>query len=221
MVSRTSFGRATRGTTARGLLSGAFVVASALALTSCGETVRTGNSPVYLVMSRLAAAQGGGSTSTYESRLDSDVCVVTGSGTTATCAIYEDAGQVTLALGRKDITSPLSPNNYVTITRYHVDFVRSDGRKEQGVDVPYSFDGGMTFTVTDTSATGTFVLVRAQAKLEPPLSSLRGGGGQKIISTIAQVTFYGRDQVGNDVSVSGSIGVNFADWADPTTTNGS
>jgi hypothetical protein len=88
--------------------------------------------------------------------------------------------------------------------------------------VPYSFDGGATFTVADGKASGTFVLVRAQAKLEPPLISLRGGGGQIAISTIAQVTFYGRDQTGNDVSVSGSIGVNFADWGDPSTeSNGS
>jgi len=88
--------------------------------------------------------------------------------------------------------------------------------------VPYSFDGGVTFTVTESPSSAVFVLVRAQAKLEPPLISLRGAGGQIAISTIAQVTFYGRDQVGNDVSVSGSIGVNFADWGDSTTSdNGS
>jgi hypothetical protein len=59
------------------------------------------------------------------------------------------------------------------------------------------------------------VLVRAQAKLEAPLKALAGGGGSIIISTIAQVTFYGRDQAGNDVSVTGQISVNFADWGDP------
>jgi len=45
--------------------------------------------------------------------------------------VYEDLGQVTVSLGQKDVTSPLSPNNYVTITRYHVDYVRSDGRNTQ------------------------------------------------------------------------------------------
>ena len=214
MVSRTSFGRATRGTAARRLLAGALVVAAALAVTSCGEAVRTGNSSAYLVLNQLAAAPGGGKTSTFETKLSSDVVT---KGT-----VYEDLGQVTVSLGQKDVTSPLSPNNYVTITRYHVDYVRSDGRNTQGVDVPYSFDGGVTFTVTESPSSAVFVLVRAQAKLEPPLISLRGAGGQIAISTIAQVTFYGRDQVGNDVSVSGSIGVNFADWGDPTTSdNGS
>jgi hypothetical protein len=37
-----------------------------------------------------------------------------------------------------------------------------------------------------------------------------------VISTIADVTFYGKDETGTDVSVTGSISVNFADWADPS-----
>jgi len=37
-----------------------------------------------------------------------------------------------------------------------------------------------------------------------------------VISTIAQITLYGRDQAGNDVSVTGTMSVNFADWADPS-----
>ena len=45
---------------------------------------------------------------------------------------------------------------------------------------------------------------------------MAGGGGAIAIMTIADVTFYGRDQAGNDVSVTGSITVNFADWADPS-----
>jgi hypothetical protein len=59
------------------------------------------------------------------------------------------------------------------------------------------------------------VLVRAQAKLEAPLKALRNGGSAIVISTIADITFYGQDQNGNQVSVTGSISVNFADWGDP------
>jgi hypothetical protein len=69
--------------------------------------------------------------------------------------------------------------------------------------------------VTSASTSLVFVLVRAQAKLEAPLMALRGAGGGLIISTIAQVTFYGHDQAGNAVSVTGAISVNFADWGDP------
>ena len=49
---------------------------------------------------------------------------------------------------------------------------------------------------------------------EPPLLALRGGDGQFAISTIATVTFYGHDQTGRAVSVSGKISIEFADWAD-------
>jgi hypothetical protein len=44
--------------------------------------------------------------------------------------------------------------------------------------------------------------------------TLRGGNGALVISTIADVTFFGKDQTGRDVTVTGSISVNFADWAD-------
>ena len=81
--------------------------------------------------------------------------------------------------------------------------------------MPYAFDGAATTTITDRAATMVFVLVRIQAKLEAPLKNLREGGGALAISTIADITFYGRDQAGNDVAATGSISVNFADWADP------
>ena len=67
----------------------------------------------------------------------------------------------------------------------------------------------------DTPVSVVFSLVRTQAKLEPPLIALRGLGGAIAIATLADVTFYGRDQTGNEVSVTGTISVNFADWADP------
>jgi hypothetical protein len=41
-----------------------------------------------------------------------------------------------------------------------------------------------------------------------------GGGGLGIITTIAEVTFWGRDQNGNEVTVSGNITVNFGDFGD-------
>jgi hypothetical protein len=115
-------------------------------------------------------------------------------------------------------TSPLGPTtlNEITITRYRVNFVRSDGRNTPGVDVPYGFDGAFTLTVPATgSAQAGFDLVRHQAKAEPPLRNLVGGGSARFISTIAEITFFGRDQAGNEVSVTGSINVNFGDWADP------
>jgi hypothetical protein len=97
-----------------------------------------------------------------------------------------------------------------------VEFKRSDGRNTPGVDVPYGFDGAATGSVSADGGSLTFVLVRAQAKAEAPLKALRNSGGALVISTIAEITFYGQDQNGNQVSVTGLISVNFADWGDPT-----
>jgi hypothetical protein len=130
--------------------------------------------------------------------------------------IYEDIGQATLRMALKDVSiaSPTSAN-LITVTRYHVEFKRTDGRNTPGVDVPYGFDGAATGTITSTGGVLSFVLVRAQAKLEAPLKALRNGGAAIVISTISEVTFYGTDQNGNQVSVTGTMSVNFADWGDP------
>jgi hypothetical protein len=52
-------------------------------------------------------------------------------------------------------------------------------------------------------------------KREPPLRNLVNGGNATYIYTIAEVTFYGRDQAGNEVVATGMLSVNFGDWGDP------
>jgi hypothetical protein len=207
MLSRTFQDRSGRGSVARRLAGVAFVAAIAVPMASCSSTTRTGEGPVYLTITSLQATPGGDTGGTATTKLTSDVVT---NGTA-----FEDLGSVSMVVGQKDITAPLTSNNAVTITRYRVVFKRADGRNAQGADVPYAFDGGVTFTVADTPASATFVLVRAQAKLEPPLVNLRGGGGAIAISTIADVTFYGHDQTGHEVTATGSISVNFADYGDP------
>jgi hypothetical protein len=177
---------------------------------SCSKTVREGRSPGYLVIDRLQASPGG-SSAQFDDTLESDVATKG--------AIFEDLGQVQVHVAMKDagtLTNPTEPsaNNLITIDRYHVNYVRSDGRNTQGVDVPYAFDGAMTGTVGKETMALNFVMVRAQAKAEAPLMALRNMGGALIISTFAEVTFYGRDQVGNQVTATGRMSVNFADWAD-------
>lgn len=189
---------------------------------SCGDVVRQSRAPVLLVIDSLSAAPGS-DPNTFSNILASDVltnvtspapCTVT-----APCpTIFNDPGQVVLRLSLKDIgpsNAPLAPstNNEVTINRFHVAYRRADGRNTPGVDVPYAFDGAATGTVpvTGTMTLG-FQMVRNQAKQEPPLIQLATNG--LFISTIADVTFYGRDQVGNDVSVTGSMEVDFANFGD-------
>jgi hypothetical protein len=184
---------------------------------SCGTVVRQGRGASYLVIDVLSATSG--STGTTGNVLQSDVItnLKTPSGGLAP-TIFEDNAQATLRMSLKDISTPSGPttNNEITITSYRVTFTRADGRNTPGVDVPYPFDGAVTGTVgVGAKTTLQFVIVRAQAKLEAPLAALQGMGGALIISTIAEVTFYGHDQAGNQVSVTGTISVNFADWADP------
>jgi hypothetical protein len=190
----------------------------------CGEVARTGRSPAMLILDSLEAAQGA-EDDQFTTNLLSDVQTLVQTqvnGQTITVpTIFNDLGRATFRLALKNPgvpTSPLGPTtlNEITITRYRVNFVRSDGRNTPGVDVPYGFDGAFTLTVPATgSAQAGFDLVRHQAKAEPPLRNLVGGGSARFISTIAEITFFGRDQAGNEVSVTGSINVNFGDWADP------
>jgi hypothetical protein len=187
---------------------------------SCGTVVRQGRGASYLIIDVLSAASGA-TPGEFGNVLQSDVITnvtVPGGGVAPT--FFEDNGQALFRLALKDIGTPSGPttNNEITITGYRVTFTRADGRNTPGVDVPYPFDGAATGTVKvgGVQTTLQFVIVRAQAKLEAPLAALRGMGGAVIISTIAEVTFYGHDQVGNQVSVTGTISVNFADWADPS-----
>jgi hypothetical protein len=187
----------------------AIALAALLFTTSCGDQVLQGKAPSYLVIDTLTASSGA-TPGTYDTVLQSDVLTKG--------VVYEDLGQVSLHIAMKDVTGLTAPsdNNVITVNRYHIDYVRPDGRNTQGVDIPYSFDGAATGTIGTTVTTLTFVIVPGQRKLEAPLMALRSMGGAVVISTIANVTFYGHDQAGNVVSVTGMITVNFADWADPT-----
>ena len=189
-----------------------WVVVCASVIGGCiNDQITASRSSSLLVIERIGAARGGTSDDPIPTLLQSDV--------STRGAVFDDIARVTTRLALKDpgtAENPVSPttSNYVTVTRYRVEYRRTDGRSMPGVDVPFSFDGGVTFTTVTGVQTGEFVLVRASAKLEPPLLALRGGGGAIVINTIADVTFYGQDQTGAEVTASGTISINFADWTD-------
>jgi hypothetical protein len=188
-------------------LAGACVITS----TSCGgELLRTGRAPVYLVVQNVVGIDSAGSAS---ASLRSDVRDDTG-------GVFNDDAQITLRAEAKNPTVPTSAINAVTLTRYHVDYRRTDGRNTPGVDVPYSIDGGLSLTI-QPGATGQaiFEIVRHQAKLEPPLKNLDASvNGERLItglgflSTIAHITIYGRDGNGNEVSATAQMDVHFGDF---------
>ena len=186
---------------------------------SCGDVVRQGSSPVFLLIDLLQGIRGGPTAGTASSTLISDVITnVTTPAPPCPCpTTFGDSGTATLRAPLKDTgaTATLAPttNNEVTINRVRIEYTRADGRNTQGVDVPYAFDGAVTGTVT---AGGTltlgFELVRNVAKQEAPLAQLRSSSN--FISSIATVTFYGVDRVGNAVTVTGQIQIEFGNFGD-------
>ena len=201
--------------------SGAAVLVAAVLSSGCGEFVRRSQSPSQLVIVSLGTqivedkelAGGAGVPGTIvqidsfsPGPLDSNVNTLT-----------RDVGQVVLRLILRDSGTPgatvaPTPLNDITVTEYEVRYRLPDGRKEPGVDVPHPIRGGLTFTVQGTgTGTATFDLVRLVAKNERPLAALKIGS--VVLTVIADVTFYGRDQAGNSVSATGSVQINFANFS--------
>jgi hypothetical protein len=160
---------------------------------SCGDVVRSSRSPVLFMV-----------TSVSPSPLASDVIGPT--------VVVNDVASATLSVTMKDVTiAPSATNNRVTVNRYHVTYRRADGHNTAGVDVPYPFDGAVTATIAPgTIVTVSFELVRHVAKAESPLVQLTVN--RNIISAIADVTFFGQDAVGNDVSATGSTLIDFGNF---------
>jgi hypothetical protein len=199
-----------------------FAAGLAVAAIGCGDMARDGRSPVQLTLLSLEAASGV-SPDEFGSVLHSDVVTnvqqTIGGQQVLVPTIFGDNGSASFAIVLKDPGSnpanPASPTplNSVTITRYRVVYRRTDGRNTPGVDVPYGFDGGFTLTVGSGGAQGGFQLVRHTAKMEAPLATL--ATSPVIISTIAEITFYGRDLAGHEVKAVGRISVDFGNFGDP------
>jgi hypothetical protein len=189
------------------LLSAASIAFLAAMSAACGDMATRDRSSAIVVIDALQAASGADDPPTFSGTLNSDV--VTEGG------IFNDSGRVTMRVIGKDPTELLTLGNSITFNRYLVNFRRSDGRNTPGVDVPFPFDSALTFTVTpgSQSTTASFELIRHTAKLEAPLLGLRNSFS--IIATVADITFFGRDQSGREVTATGSIGIQFGNFADP------
>lgn len=196
----------------------ASLAALGAAAAGCGEYVRSqGRAPVQIVVSQLTAAPGS-APGDFGLTLLSDV--ITNVTSPEPCStdfpcptVFNDLGEVTMSLIPKDPGTAPSAINQVTFTRYRVSYRRTDGHNTPGVDVPHAFDSAVTFTVPSSgTVTSGFQIVRHSAKEEAPLAALGSSGA--IISTVADVTFYGRDQAGNDVTATGTIGIDFGNFAD-------
>lgn len=171
----------------------------ALAGAGCGSVVRQGTGTSFLMVGALEFQTG--------HTLRSDVLT------------SNDMATVSFSLGLKDPSSPTGPtqSQFITIDRYQVRFTRADGRNTQGVDVPYGFEGAFTLTVTGSPAEAEFTVVRTIAKREAPLLALTNS--RVILSTIAEITFFGRDQTGRAVTATARGSVDFGNFTNPQAAN--
>ena len=188
---------------------------------SCGKVARTGRGSSFLVIDSLLGIRGAPTLGSPSSTLISDVITNVTSpapcSATAPCpTVFGDPGQAVMHIAMKDSGSaaPTTPTPLqdITLSRYRVEYTRADGRNTPGVDVPYPFDGAVTVTITPGGNTFGFSLVRVQGKSEPPLVLLRNGAST--ITEFAKVTFYGTDQTGAEVSVTGTIQIDFGNFGD-------
>lgn len=189
----------------RSNVAGVALLLAAVGFSGCSASYTTDNSsPVLFV---IAVVNGG-------EVLRSDVL----KGTT----VLSD--EVDLSIGVRfknpNIATVPSIPNAVKVERYEVAYRRSDGRGVPGQDVPFPISGNVT-SIFDVKTSGVDPLrievVRAQAKLEPPLRNLRGAtsdtlGGALVVTMFADITVHGRTISGIPVSSTGSLQIDFADY---------
>ena len=108
------------------------LVALGTTATSCGDVVRTGRAPSYLVIDSLGGIRGSATAGTAVSTLTSDV--ITNISSPPPCTqdapcptIFGDSGEAVMHIALKDAGTASAPNsatqvNAITITRYHVDY---------------------------------------------------------------------------------------------------
>jgi len=177
------------------------------------EFADNSQAPVILRVVRITGDSGGeGGGSGTSDVLNSDIFPVFNDNATIELDVIPKNQSADLELGRL---------NDVVLESYEVRYVRSDGLDREGVDVPYRITGGMSAMIpAGETASASIVVVRHQAKEEPPLRNLRflegtgAGGGTDIVTIIARITVFGRTTSGKGVSATGSLQINFADFAD-------
>lgn len=105
--------------------------------------------------------------------------------------------------------------NDIVVNRYRVDYFRPNGRNTPGIDVPYGIDGTMNLRVpTDGNAEASIIIVRHEAKREPPLSELANGSSEGVLTANAEIKCYGQDLAGRTVSATGYLEIHFANYAE-------
>jgi hypothetical protein len=190
------------------------ILACALGLGACASDLANSNgSDVILhITSVQGQSENGGTAGTVASVLLSDV-LFKGS-------VFNDNAVLSMTVLPKNPSPALINSEFegVNLESYEVHYTRADGQNQEGVDVPFAISGAMAFflpvTPGGTTSTDSIIVVRHQAKSEPPLSLLDGLGQGQIITTIATITVHGHTLAGQAVQATASLEIVFADFAD-------
>lgn len=197
----------------------AVLCVSLVPLAGCtADWAKQNDSALLFEIGRIRAVSNSVTTGASGSILYSDISQVVNDDVEIEINIFQKNPNITAS----------SPNNHVYLDSYSVRFFRTDGRNTEGVDVPYSITGPLS-TRIHTPSSGTeqevavnVTVVRHQAKLESPLRDMIGGAlvslpvlgfsGPGILTTIAEITVYGKTLTGSNLTATGRIQVTFADF---------
>lgn len=187
------------------------VLAAVLLLASCNALENQTESISMIVVENLIGTNMNGDSVNF---LQSDVLYV--DPTTLESSIIADQAVATLRARLLEPASINGPSQYnnVTLDRYVVTYMRSDGKNTEGVDVPYSFEGYLNVDLPiDTVVDISFVIVREVAKMEPPLINLHNNRDLGVLQVHAKVEFFGHDMAGKNVKAAGYLDIYFANYA--------
>jgi hypothetical protein len=133
------------------------------------------------------------------------------------CTVFNDNAEIDFAV--QFLQNPPAPGgsfiNDMVVNRYRVDYIRPNGRNTPGVDVPFGIDGTMNIRVpVNGTANASIVVVRHEAKREPPLSNLDIEPGEGVLTANAQMKFFGQDLAGRTASAIGFLEIHFANYGE-------
>lgn len=188
------------------------LIIAALVLGGCVAKEGDTTSASFLVINSLTGndLEGNAGSTTVFSDVDMGGSIVNDNGVASVSTLTYNPTEDSEA---HDITYYMN----VIVDQIDVEFMRTDGRNVEGVDVPYRFTQPINMIVpVDENVEIPFVLIRHVAKLEAPLFALREITSQGVVlQLVAKVTLHGKDLGGHRVApVSGYISVwcsNFAD----------
>jgi len=181
------------------------LVLGALAASGCvPDWAKQGESPNVLLMTGINSG----------TPISSDIRISNGS----VCADFVNV-RVENHL-KNPLNTDASFRSDIVIERYDVRYIRSDGLSTEGVDVPFRITGNVAQEIqASNAAVLNLEVVRRQAKLEPPLRNLAGGGGAQIVTMFAEVTLHARSTVQQTTnSATARLQIDFADFVDTLTT---